>query len=326
MDPSPELTRPKVTGVEATRPRDSRRLPLSALLSQALVAFTIEFDNEFEHRFRTARPHRDALASKHEGPWLVSQVMWANVMRLLPEEGLTVEELHSRAHTAQDSLAGLQRWGYLTRDRPRESGPPDQDLVRPTSAGRRAPEAPLGGVIEQRWRERFGASAIAPLRAALAAPIAARQSELPHYLPIVHPAQHARAEVLAARRSEPARLGAEEEVDLSVLLAQALLTFTLDFERESRISLAISANTLRVLAAEPCGLGELPRRTGISREATTIVVGFLERVDCAVLEALPSPARGLTEKGGRAQAKYRRLLRETEAGWVHEFGQCAITS
>jgi len=33
----------------------NRRLPLSALLSQALVAFTIEFDKEFEHR----APHRN---------------------------------------------------------------------------------------------------------------------------------------------------------------------------------------------------------------------------------------------------------------------------
>ena len=29
------------------------RLPLSALLSQVLVAFTIEFDNEFEHQMPT---------------------------------------------------------------------------------------------------------------------------------------------------------------------------------------------------------------------------------------------------------------------------------
>ena len=59
---SPELTRPKVTGLEAARPRDPRRFTLSALLSQALVAFTIEFDNEFEHRF----PHRTA-ASRNAG-------------------------------------------------------------------------------------------------------------------------------------------------------------------------------------------------------------------------------------------------------------------
>ena len=35
--------------------------------------------------------------------------------------------------------------------------------------------------------------------------------------------------------------------DLSVLLSQVLLAFTLDFERESAVSLAIVANALRVL-------------------------------------------------------------------------------
>src|SRR5690348_6903370 len=58
-------------------------LPLSALLSQALVAFTIEFDNEAEHRL----PHR-TTSHGTSGPgdgaaklWLVSLAMWENCMR-----------------------------------------------------------------------------------------------------------------------------------------------------------------------------------------------------------------------------------------------------
>jgi len=45
-------------------------------LSYALVAFTIEFDNEFERQMphRTTR-HRSAARSRN-GPWLVSMVMW----------------------------------------------------------------------------------------------------------------------------------------------------------------------------------------------------------------------------------------------------------
>jgi hypothetical protein len=55
--------------VQAEQPaRAASPLPLSALLSQVLVAFTIELDNEFEHRM----PHHTA---KHRGsrdvPWLV---------------------------------------------------------------------------------------------------------------------------------------------------------------------------------------------------------------------------------------------------------------
>ncbi|HVY94474.1 MAG TPA: hypothetical protein VHA14_17050 [Bryobacteraceae bacterium] len=44
---------------------------MSALLSQAFVAFTIEFDNEFEHLV----PHRTTRFGGSE-PWLVSMVMW----------------------------------------------------------------------------------------------------------------------------------------------------------------------------------------------------------------------------------------------------------
>jgi hypothetical protein len=52
------------------------RLPLPTLLSHALVAFTIEFDNEFEHRV----PHRTTnhgSTGSRSSPWLVSMVMWS---------------------------------------------------------------------------------------------------------------------------------------------------------------------------------------------------------------------------------------------------------
>jgi hypothetical protein len=39
-------------------------LPLPALLSQALVAFAIEFDNEFEHRM----PHRTVTSGRAGTP------------------------------------------------------------------------------------------------------------------------------------------------------------------------------------------------------------------------------------------------------------------
>src|SRR6185437_14220885 len=67
-------------------------LPLSALLSQALVAFTIEFDNEAEHRL----PHRTTshgTSGPGDGapkPWLVSLAMWENCMRYVTGEPITV--------------------------------------------------------------------------------------------------------------------------------------------------------------------------------------------------------------------------------------------
>ncbi len=70
------------------------RLPLSALLSQALVAFTIEFDNEAEHQL----PHRTTRhGSRPGGVWLVSMAMWLNCMRYVSADPITVGELVSLA-------------------------------------------------------------------------------------------------------------------------------------------------------------------------------------------------------------------------------------
>ena len=48
-------------------------VPLPTLLSQALVAYTIEFDNEAEHRM----PHRTTRGTgpRLRGVWLVSMAM-----------------------------------------------------------------------------------------------------------------------------------------------------------------------------------------------------------------------------------------------------------
>jgi hypothetical protein len=88
-------------------------LPLSALLSQALVAFTIEFDNEAEHRL----PHRTTShgTSSHgdEDPtWLVSLAMWENCMRYVTGDPITVRDLETRART-RTNLDGMRRWGCI---------------------------------------------------------------------------------------------------------------------------------------------------------------------------------------------------------------------
>lgn len=59
---------------------------LAALLSQVLVAFTVEFDNEFERRMGEAG---------YPGARL-SLVVWANLMRFVAERGLSVRDLTVR--------------------------------------------------------------------------------------------------------------------------------------------------------------------------------------------------------------------------------------
>ncbi len=220
-------------------------LPLSALLSQALVAYTIESDNEAEHRL----PHRttDHGASGHgDGPWLASLVMWENCLRHVTDRPITVGELETRARTATN-LDGMRRWGYITIDgtaKKIHTGRPGPDAVlRATAAGLRAREVwlPLPGLIGQRWRERFGAGQVDRLRESLATVVSQLDPGLPDCLPILGAA-------LLTRGPDPA-LPPAGSVDpaglpLSALLSRVLLSFALEYEREVGLSLAISANVL----------------------------------------------------------------------------------
>src|SRR5215471_4673336 len=71
-------------------------LPLSALLSQAWVAFTIEFDNEFEHLVPHRTTNHGSTGGPSSSPWLVSMVMWLNFMRFVPDQGIDAKQLYRR--------------------------------------------------------------------------------------------------------------------------------------------------------------------------------------------------------------------------------------
>ncbi|MDR2984978.1 MAG: hypothetical protein LBV34_09065, partial [Nocardiopsaceae bacterium] len=86
---------------------------LSAQLSRLLIAFTIEFDNEFEHHmphktalFGEVGPVRTSSSGKPIRPvWLVSQAMWSNGMRFVPPDGVPLGSLEGRGA----NLGGLER-------------------------------------------------------------------------------------------------------------------------------------------------------------------------------------------------------------------------
>lgn len=88
------------------------RLPLPALLSQVLVAFTIELDNEFERLMRHRTTSHGSTAGSRHAPWLTSMVMWSNCLRFVGEDGVTVGELQRLARTGTN-LDGMRRWGYI---------------------------------------------------------------------------------------------------------------------------------------------------------------------------------------------------------------------
>ncbi|MGA2931460.1 MAG: hypothetical protein ABSE98_05140, partial [Acidimicrobiales bacterium] len=151
----------------------------------------------------------------------------------------------------------------------------------------------------------------------------------PAYLPVVLPTQNGKSEPALPRTAiTGAATARTSAADMSQLLSGVLVAFTIDFERASRISLPISANTLRVLHPSGVRIRDLPRFTGISREANAMCAGWLERHGCAVAERDPAAARGkvlrLTDKGQRAQQKYRRLLDTTEVSWRATYGADAV--
>jgi DNA-binding MarR family transcriptional regulator len=111
--------------------------------------------------------------------------------------------------------------------------------------------------------------------------------------------------------------------DLAALLSQALLSYTLEYENESALSLAMSANVVRVLSAEGVEIRDLPARSGVSKEAITAAVGFLQRNGYAAIE--PDPATRsklvrLTEQGLATQAQHTRLARAVERRWRKRLG------
>jgi DNA-binding MarR family transcriptional regulator len=297
-------------------------LPLPTLLSRLLIAFTIEFDNEAEHRLEH-RTTVGAAGGTGRGPWLVSQAMWANFMQFVGGDGVPLHEVDDLARIT--NLAGLQRWGYITLGPDPADGRPAPRgdwIVRPTRAGRRAQEMwePLAGIIEDRWRARFGGPAITAMRDALQAPATQLGAGLPRYLPVV---KHQMFADIAHLRPRPPAGGASS-ADLSVLLSQVLLAFTLDFERESAVSLAIGANALRVLTAEGVRIRELPYLTGVSKEALSMAAGILTRRSWSAAGPDPAASRGklirLTPRGRSAREEYIRLLDVVEQRWRARFG------
>ena len=321
-------------GPATRKPRQTRQpggpLSLSALLSQALVALTIELDNEAEHRL----PHRTTnygAAGQGDGTWLVSLAMFENCLRFVTDQPITVGELEIRARTGTN-LDGMRRWGYITIDgtakkiHHRRPGP--GAVLRATARGLRARETwlPLPALIEQRWRERFGAEPIGQLRRSLAAIAGQLDPGLPDCLPIL-------GSVLLGPGPDPALPPRPEEPDvatlpLPALLSRVLLGFALEYEAESALSLAVGANLLRVLGPEGTRLRDLPLLTGISTGAARWALGVLLRAHLAVEEPDPAASRGkvarLTPAGLGAQRRYLELLGVVEDRWQQRSGSDTI--
>jgi hypothetical protein len=321
-------------------PPDASSLPLSALLSQALVAFTIEFDNAAELQI----PHRTTRHTPRNGEvWLVSMAMWLNCMRYVGAEPITLGEV-ARLARASTNLDGMRRWGYLTVDPgpgdPRYKAQHDGLVLRATKRGLRAREVwqPLTAVIEQRWRDRFGPADLDQLRAGLQHMAARLGPWLPDNLPILGfglysigagPRQDRYREAQSAYERDGQPDADTAALPLPWLLARVLLALAIDYERESRISLAIAANLLRVLADDGVAVRDLPQLTGVSKESIAMATGFTGRADVTRITAGPAGSRWkiaqLTPKGRLVRDRYADRLESIEDRWQQRFGGAVMT-
>jgi len=257
-------------------------------------------------------------------------------MRLIPDEGITVAELERQSRTPGVHLAGLERWGYVfvaPHPADKRPKPPQRDwLVRPTAAGRKAQEIwrPLGAVIEERWRERFGQDKIQALRNCLSTVLNRIDLALPEYLPILG---YGLFSHVLFEETQPPDVHSERalaQMNLSTLLAKVLLAFTIEFEFGWKISLPVSANLLRILSPEGKRPADLPRLSGISKEGVAFATGWLERSDYAETGPDPKTGKGkfirLTAKGEEAQQAYRRRLAIVEERWRERSGEPAVSA
>jgi hypothetical protein len=327
--------RNRVSVVSPSRGIASRR-PLSALLSQVLVAFTVEFDNEFERQMAEAGDRGARL----------SLMVWSNLLRFASEGALTVRGLAAQALATESEirfqLGCLERWRFVVLEpddaesRPvptrfhRLSGRERRAgwgsgrgigadwLVRLTSRGLTASRIwpPLFEVIERRWEKRFGKDEIDNLREALHKVADRLDAELPRALPL-------RGEFRFPPRgtSKTARPPSSASQSLPTLLSQVLLTFRLDFDSKSPAPLSLCANTIRVLGEKRVRLADLPRLTGASPETSDI--GW--QIKPYVVVSPDPTGRGkvvfLSPRGLKAQQTYYRLVKEIEKRWEERFGK-----
>lgn len=245
--------------------------PLTVLLSWAWIAFTIEADN-------TAEAEGSDLVGRL---FRVSMAMWANGLRWIDEDGITVEQLRSAAGAACN-IGGMERWGWIRVGEPvsgrrdgygTQRGIKPDTVLRPRQGGSYARHLwpQVVGETEQAWVRRFGGDLIAELRAALVPAGNNTGALLPWAPPEVHPSDGFLTHTFERHDVE------EGELPLPVLLAQALVARTLAAEQICPTSLPMAANFLRVVGSEQVAQRELPARSGVSKEAVAMAVGWLKR-------------------------------------------------
>jgi DNA-binding MarR family transcriptional regulator len=152
--------------------------------------------------------------------------------------------------------------------------------------------------------------------------------DLPDYLPILGYDLLSHGPDRERRRLAGAGFAPSSECTLPILLSKVLLAFAIEFERDSGVSLAMSSNTLRLIGQEGARVRDLPRLSGVSKEAIAMSLGRLEERGLAFVQPESAGSRvkilRLTPKGRIAQDAYHRLILDVEQRSQARFGKDVV--
>jgi hypothetical protein len=165
---------------------------------------------------------------------------------------------------------------------------------------------------------RIGIEAVDMLRESLGAVASRLAPGLPDFLPILGYG------LFSIAPEEGTSHQTAQIRSLPGLLANVLLGFAIEFETEARISLPIAANVLRVLEDEPVLVRDLPRLSGVSKEALAMATGWLQKYGLVGFAADHAKGQGkaiaLTLKGRIARLDCHQLGWAIENRWKDQFG------
>lgn len=153
----------------------STPLPLSALLSQVLIAYTAEFDREMDLA-------RKAIGTREPAP---SLALWANVLRFVGKDGVDQRRLAALSGVSKpvvkSMVACLERHGWITVDP--DASDKRATILHLTRRGLALRKA-WGSIVastEEEWEKRFGKDVSDALRCSLETIAQQLNGELPHY-------------------------------------------------------------------------------------------------------------------------------------------------
>jgi hypothetical protein len=292
-----------------------------APLSAALAHLLLDINRDFERHG----------AQAGEPP---SLVLWADLLRVVPDEGISVTDLAPAARISRRAVRawlGLEKRGWLDVEAPQ----PRVKVVKLTAVGRQARDR-WGDLVvstEQEWCAKVGGTTAKSLRGALERFVSGLDLELPHY-PMTYGSADPSAvggATVAARPGPPripphgtdwvpvvrAAGDTVSALPLPALLSQALIAFTIDFEERARFPMALAAGLARAMPGGALPLRDVPPFLGVNGAGKSLLERHgIVRVNGEGAHRIAT----LTPSGIRIRESYEATMLGVARAWRERYG------